>query len=121
MKYFMSEDRAQGIYWELHYLLDAGWTVTRQPHGFRIGPPRVSEFTRRTDIEMRDMAWDIARFLGSAPFVNIKQNEDSSYAIEIEREDETRTVITIDATPNNLPDQRPKPDTNESDNSDLAR
>lgn len=121
MKYFMSEDRAQGIYWELHYLLHAGWTVTRQPHGFRIGAPPVSESAHLTDIEMRDMAWDIARFLGNAPFVSIKQNEDASYTIEIEREDETRTILTIDAVPNGLPDQRPKADIAGHDKSDLAR
>ena len=104
----MTDDTAQGIYWELNYVLKPEWTLTRQEDGFRVGPPNKVDANQKLEIELFGEVWRISSFLAYRHFSSIAQTA-SGYVLESVRENGTGFRIVFDLAPNGLPDHRPKP------------
>lgn len=110
MDLVMTEDTAQGIYWELHHILRPGWTIHRQNDGFRVAPPKDGPEIASLDEEV----WRIAQFVAYRPYVSLSFAIATGYTLESRRESGTGYRIYFDLAPNNLPDQRPVSDTGNS-------
>ncbi|MEQ1697824.1 MAG: hypothetical protein ABL901_18485 [Hyphomicrobiaceae bacterium] len=108
LKMIMTDDTAQGIYWELNYVLKPEWTITRQENGFRVGPPNTVDAIENLETELFGEVWRISSFLAYRNFSSIAQTA-TGYVLESTREHGTGFRIVFDLAPNGLPNHRPKP------------
>lgn len=108
LKVTMTDDTAQGIYWELHYVLKPDWTLTRQVDGFRVGPPSIAVLNKKLGVELFGEVWRISSFLAYQHFSSIAKTA-TGYVLESIRENGTGYRIVFDAAPNGLVNHRPTP------------
>lgn len=108
MKITMTDDTAQGIYWELDHVLQPKWTLTRQEDGFRVGPPSGADATEKLEIELFGEVWRVSSFLAYQHFSSITQTA-TGYVLQSRRENGTGFRIVFDLVPNGLPNHRPTP------------
>ena len=77
----MTPDTAQGVAAELNFVLQEGWSFTREPSGFRIKPPPASQTGSNFKEILRSEVWRIAQFVAYADFVSIARHEDGGYVV----------------------------------------
>jgi hypothetical protein len=112
MQIKMTDDTAQGVYWELNSILKPDWTITNQENGFRIGPAPGSVRTERSDIELLGEVWRISSFVAYQKFASISKTE-QGYVMVSQRENGTGFLLIFDSAPNGLPNHRPIPASDE--------
>jgi ABC-type branched-subunit amino acid transport system permease subunit len=110
MQKFMTDDTAQGIYWELHYVLKNNWTITREVDGFRLGPPAPDFAETIGEAAFFSEVWRISSFVAYQYFSSLTKTE-TGYKLESLRNDRTGYFIIFDASPNGLINHRPTPPT----------
>ena len=105
----MSADREMELASELDFLLEPGWSMTRLPTGFRIGPPPSEGSTRIARDVITRTASKIAEFVGIGKQVETFENDNGSVRIIIWWSSGDGSEIIIDNAANHLPDHRPRP------------
>jgi hypothetical protein len=108
MEIIMTEDTDQGIYCELDFILKAGWTITRQTNGFRVGPPPGAVTADIPESLLISEVWRVSSFTAYRYFASITKNS-SGYILQSMRENGTGFCIEFDIAPNGLSNHRPKP------------
>jgi hypothetical protein len=106
----MTEDTAQGIYWELNFVLKPDWTMTKYDHGFHVGPPIGQHAGETLQQLLLEETWRIAQFVAYADFTSIELGSDGSHTISSRKKNGKGFQVVIDPNAAHLPNHRPKAD-----------